>query len=84
MDTYLEVKGDEKALHVTANGAAMVIDSNHPLYIELRLVVDNVIKSATRNTRKSAAGSLTLDDLIYASRERLMQLEECKRQQAGE
>jgi hypothetical protein len=84
MDTHLEIKGDENSLYVTANGADMVIGSNHPLYIELRLVVDNVIKSATRNTRKSVAGSLTLDDLIYAARERLNQLEECKRQQADE
>jgi hypothetical protein len=84
MNTHLEIKGDDKALHVTANGAGMVIDSYHPLYIELRLVVDNVIKSAARNTRKWGAGSLTLDDLIYAARERLKQLEECKRQQAEE
>jgi hypothetical protein len=83
MDIHLEVKGDEKALHVTANGADMVVDSNHPLYIELRLMIDHTIKSATRNTRKSVAGSLTLDDLIYATRERLKQLEECKRHQAG-
>jgi hypothetical protein len=84
MDTHLEVKGDEKALHVTANGADMVVDSNHPLYIELRLMIDHTIKSATRNARQSVAGSLTVDDLIYAARERLKQLEECKRQQAEE
>ncbi len=56
MQTHLEIKGDEKELHVTANGADMLIDSNHPLYIELRLVIDHVIKSASRNARKSEAG----------------------------
>ena len=84
MNTHLEVKGDEKKLHVTANGADMVVDSNHPLYIELRLIIDDVIKAATRNTRKSAAGTLTVDDLIYANRERLKHLEDYKRQQTGE
>ena len=84
MDTYLEVKGDEKALHVIVNGAEMVVDSDNPLYIELRLAIDHTIMSASRNTRKNVAGTLTLDDLIYAASERLKQLEECKRQQAGQ
>ena len=84
MDAHLEVKADGKKLYVTANGADMVIDSDHPLYIELRMVIDHVIKSASRNTRKGVAGTLTLDDLIHASRERLKKLEEYQRQQAGE
>ena len=84
MNTHLEIKGDEKALHVTANGAEIVIDSEHPLYVELRLVIDHVIQSAARNVRRSTAGSLTVDDLISATQERLGQLEECKRQQTGE
>jgi hypothetical protein len=84
MNTHIEVKADEKALHVTVNGADMVVDSGHPLYIELRLVIDNMIKSAARNTRRSVAGSLTVDDLIFAARERLQQLEEYQRQQKGE
>jgi len=84
MDTHLEVRGDGKKLHVTANGADMVIDSDHPLYIELRMVIDHVIKSASRNTRKGVAGTLTVDDLIHAARERLLQLEEYQQQQAGE
>ena len=84
MDTYLEVRGDEKELHVKANGAETLIDSNHPLYIELRMIIDHVVMSATRNTRKSVAGTLTVEDLIYATRERLKRLEEYQRQQAGE
>lgn len=84
MDAYLEVRGNEKELHVTANGADMVIDSTHPLYIELRMVIDHVLKSAARNTRKGIAGTLTVEDLIHAARERLQQLEAYQRQQAGE
>ena len=83
MDTYLEVKGDEKALHVAVNGAEMVVDSDHPLYVELRLVIEHTIMTAARNVREGVAGSLTLDDLIHANRERLKQLEEYQRQQAG-
>ena len=84
MNTHLEVMGDEKALHVTVNGAELVVDNEHPLYVELRLIIDHVIKSATRNARRSVAGSLTVDDLIFAAHERLEQLKECKRQQLGE
>ena len=84
MDTHLEVWGDEKQLHVKANGAETLIDSNHPLYVELRMVIDHVIKSASRNTRKGVAGTLTVDDLIHAARGRLLQLEEYQQQQAGE
>ena len=82
MNTHLEIKGDEKELHITANGAEMVIDSEHPLYVELRLVIDHVVRSAARNARRSSAGSLTVDDLISASRDRLEQLEEFQRQQS--
>ena len=84
MDTYLEVKGDGKTFHVSVNGADMIVDGSNPLYVELRLLIDHTIMSASRNVRKSAAGSLTLEDLIYAARERLKYLEEYQRQQAGE
>jgi hypothetical protein len=84
MDTHLEIRGDDKTLYVTANGAEMVIDGSHPLYVELRLVIDHVIRSATRNTRKGIAGTLSLDDLIYAARERLVQLEAFQREQTEE
>jgi hypothetical protein len=84
MDTHLEIKGDEKALYVKVNDADMVVDSNNPLYIELRLVIDDIIASASRNVRNSVAGTLTIDDLIHANKERLKKLEEYQRQQAGE
>ena len=84
MNTHLEIKGDEKALHVTVNGADMEVDSNNPLYVELRMMIDDIIASAARNARNSVAGTLTIDDLIHANKERLKKLEEYQRQQAGE
>ena len=84
MNTHLEVKGDDKALHVTVNGADMVVDSENPLYVELRLLIDHVIKSAARNTRRSVAGTLKVEDLISATRERLEQLEAYQQKQTGE
>jgi hypothetical protein len=84
MNTHLEIKGDDTVLYVTANGANLVINNEHPLYVELRLMIDHLIKSAARNVRNSTAGSLTIDDLIFAAQERLEQLKECKRQQTGE
>jgi hypothetical protein len=84
MDTYLEVKGDGRTFHVSVNGADLVVDGNHPLYVELRLLIDHTIQSASRNTRKGVVGTLTLDDLIHSTRERLQQLEKYQKQQAGD
>ena len=84
MNTHLEIKGDEKALYVHVNDADMVVDSSHPMYVELRLVIDDIIASAARNVRNSVAGTLTFDDLIHANKKRLKKLEEYQRHQAGE
>jgi hypothetical protein len=81
MDTYLEVRGDGTTFHVSVNGADLIVDGKHPLYVELRLLIDHTIQSASRNTRKGEAGTLTLDDLIHSTRERLTQLERYQQKQ---